>query len=323
MSRAILTFDYELFLGKKSGTAKKSIIEPTNRVIELLQKYNAKAIFFVDVAYLMTLKKFNHKDLKPIIKQLKKIIDIGSSVELHLHPQWLDAKPKGNEWEFTSFDRYRLHALKDFEIDNLFTQGVEFLEKITNQKVLSFRAGGWSITPFNSLKEAFIKNGIKLDMSVLSGFYEDALPMHYYDFRNAPYKEYYRFSDDVTIEDTKGDFLEVPVTTYYMNGYDLLINVLIRKLNIDTIFGDGQGLESANIRENIIKRIFEKNLRKATIEGQSLYFFKKSLKQIKDRELLSYVMHPKTLNQTALKNMEYLLKKYETLNSADIIKEYF
>jgi hypothetical protein len=34
-------------------------------------------------------------------------------------------------------------------------------------------------------------------------------------------------------------------------------------------------------------------------------------------------MHPKTLNQTALKNMEYLLKKYETLNSADIIKEYF
>ncbi|HHC11103.1 MAG TPA: hypothetical protein ENK79_00535 [Campylobacterales bacterium] len=323
MSRAILTFDYELFLGKKTGTAQKSIIEPTNRVIELLQKYNAKAIFFVDVTYLMTLEKFKHKDLKPITQQLKKIIDIGSSVELHLHPQWLDAKLKGNEWEFISFDRYRLHSLKDFEIDNLFTQGVNFLEKITNQKVLSFRAGGWSITPFKPLKEAFIKNNIKLDMSVLSGFYEEALPMHYYDFRNTPHKEYYKFSDDVNIENTKGDFLEIPVTTYYMNGYDLLINLLIRKLNRDNIFGDGQGLESANIKEDIIKRVFEKNLRKATIEGQSLYFFKKSLKQIKDRELLSYVMHPKTLNQTALKNMEYVLKKYETLNSADIIKEYF
>jgi hypothetical protein len=34
-------------------------------------------------------------------------------------------------------------------------------------------------------------------------------------------------------------------------------------------------------------------------------------------------MHPKTLNQTALNNMEYLLKNFITLNSKDIIKDYF
>jgi peptidoglycan/xylan/chitin deacetylase (PgdA/CDA1 family) len=323
MSKVILTFDYELFLGKKSGTVQKSIIEPINKVIELLQKYNAKAIFFVDVTYLMVLEKFNHKDLKVIKKQLRKIINIGSSIELHLHPQWLDAKPKDNEWEFISFDRYRLHSLKDFEIENLFTQGVNFLEKITNEKILAFRAGGWSITPFKVLKESFIKNDIKLDMSVVPGFYKESLPMHYYDFRNTPNKEYYKFSDDVTIEDKRGCFLEIPVTTYYMNGYDLLINVLIRKLKQDNIFGDGQGLDSANIKKGLIKRIFEKNLRRATIEGQSSYFFKKSLKKLKNRKLLSYVMHPKTLNQTALNNMEYLLKNFITLNSKDIIKDYF
>jgi len=323
MSRAILTFDYELFLGKQSGTAIKSIIEPTYKIIELLEKYDAKAIFFVDVTYLMTLQKYNHKDLKPIIKQLKKLISIGSTVELHLHPQWLDAKPKGDEWEFVSFDRYRLHSLKESEIEELFSDGVEFLENITNTKVVAFRAGGWSITPFKVLKNSFLKNGIQLDMSVLEGFYEKALPMHYYNFLDTPRKEYYRFEDEVTHEDINGHFLEVPVTTYFMNGYDLLINIFLRKINKDNIFGDGRGLDSANIQQNIIKRVFEKNLRKATIEGQSFYFFKKSLKQIENRELLSYVMHPKTLNNTALQNMEYLLQKYKTLNSVDIIKEYF
>jgi len=323
MSRAILTFDYELFLGKQSGTAIKSIIEPTYKIIELLEKYDAKAIFFVDVTYLMTLQKYNHKDLKPIIKQLKKLISIGSTVELHLHPQWLDAKPKGDEWEFVSFDRYRLHSLKESEIEELFSDGVEFLENITNTKVVAFRAGGWSITPFKVLKNSFLKNGIQLDMSVLEGFYEKALPMHYYNFLDTPRKEYYRFEDEVTHEDINGHFLEVPVTTYFMNGYDLLINIFLRKINKDNIFGDGRGLDSANIQQNIIKRVFEKNLRKATIEGQSFYFFKKSLKQIENRELLSYVMHPKTLNNTALQNMEYILQKYKTLNSVDIIKEYF
>jgi peptidoglycan/xylan/chitin deacetylase (PgdA/CDA1 family) len=323
MSKVILTFDYELFLGKKSGTALKSIIEPTNEILKLLKKYNAKAVFFVDILYIMTLEKYNHKDLKLIIKQLKEIVDTGSSVELHLHPQWLDAKPKGDEWEFASFDRYRLHSLKNKEIENLFTQGVEFLENITNQKVTAFRAGGWSVTPFYPLKKAFLKNDIKIDMSVLPGFYKNNLPMHYYDFRNVPDKEYYKFSDDVTIEDVNGNFLEVPVTTYYMRGYDLLINVLIRKLKRDKIFGDGEGLESANIKGNIIKRIFSDNLRRATIEGQSFYFFKKSLKQLKNKKLISYVMHPKTLNETALYNMEYLLKSFITLNTKDILKEYF
>jgi len=323
MSRAILTFDYELFLGKRSGTAIKSIIEPTYKIIELLEEYDAKAIFFVDVTYLMTLQKYNHKDLRPIIKQIKKLISIGSTVELHLHPQWLDAKIKGDEWEFVSFDRYRLHSLQESEIEKLFSDGVKFLENITNTKVVAFRAGGWSITPFKVLKNSFLKNGIKLDMSVLEGFYEKSLPMHYYDFLDTPKKEYYRFEDEVTQEDINGHFLEVPVTTYFMNGYDLLINIFFRKINKDNIFGDGRGLESANIQQNMIKRVFEKNLRKATIEGQSFYFFKKSLKQIENRELLSYVMHPKTLNNTALKNMEYLLQKYKTLNSTDIIKEYF
>jgi peptidoglycan/xylan/chitin deacetylase (PgdA/CDA1 family) len=323
MSKVVLTFDYELFLGDSSGTAQKSIVEPTNEIIKLLKKYGAKAIFFVDCTYLLALKRFNHPDLDKISSQIKEIISIGSSIELHLHPQWIDAIPKGDMWEFTSFEHYRLHSLKDSEVIEIFRESKEFLTSITGVHPQAFRAGGWSITPFAPLKEAFIQNGIKIDMSVLAGFYKDELPLHYYNFLDIPQKEFYKFEDEVTIENKNGSFLEIPVTTFEMNGIDLVINNIINKINKERYFGDGKGLSSSGIKDNIIKRIVSKNLRKATIENQSFYMFKKSLNKIKEKKLLSYVMHPKTLNQTSLKNFVYLLDNYETLNTEDLLKEYF
>jgi len=323
MSKAVLTFDYELFLGDDTGTAECSILQPTAAILKLLKKYNAKAIFFVDATYLLVLKKYNSKDFISISKQLREIMASNSSVELHLHPQWLDAVPNGERWSFKSFEHYRLHSLHKERIGTLFKEGVSVLEDITGKKVQAFRAGGWSITPFQVLKDAFIENGIVLDMSVCPGFYKDALPMHYYDFRKAPGQAYYRFSDDVCSIDSNGMFLEIPVTTYEMSGVDLAINTIFKRFKNDPIYGDGKGLASANVRGNILKRLMQKNLRKATIEGQSNYFFQKSLKKLKDRALLSYVMHPKTINQEALANMEYLLQHYRTLNSDDLLKEYF
>jgi len=323
MRRAILTFDYELFLGQDSGTAQKSIIEPTDKVIKLLKVNSAKAIFFVDATYLLALKKYASKDLEAISRQLKEIVKIGSSVELHLHPQWLDAKPEGERWIFESFEHYRLHSLSKDKIEELFIDGVAILEEITGQKIRAFRAGGWSITPFELLKNAFKNSGLLLDMSVCPGFYKKELPMHYYDFRNAPNEEYYKFSSDVLKKDNRGEFLEIPVTTYSMYGIDLAINNILKKLKKDAIFGDGKGLASANVQGNVLKRVFKKNLRRATIEGQSSWFFKKSLKKLRDKKLLSFVMHPKTLNKEALNNLQYLVKNFETLNSAEIIKEYF
>ena len=323
MQKVILTFDYELFLGTKSGTVQNSIIKPTNEIIKLLKKYNAKAIFFVDTTYLLTLHKYKNNDLELIKAQLEELIELDCSIELHLHPQWLDAVPKDNEWEFKSFQHYRLHSLTEKEIIDLFTEAKNFLTSITGVAPVAFRAGGWSISPFKPLKEAFIRNDIKIDMSVLPGFYQKELPMHYYDFLETPQESFYKFEDTVTEVLDKGPFLEVPVTTFTMYGLDLAINNIINKLNKEEYFGDGKGLPSSGVSGNLINRLFSKNLRKATIENQSFYMFNKSLNKIKDRELLSYVMHPKTLSKTSLKNFKYLIKHYKTLNSKDLLRDYF
>jgi hypothetical protein len=323
MQNSILTFDYELFLGEDSGTCQKSIIEPCNKIIEILKKYNSKAIFFVDATYLIALQKYKHPDLQSINNQLKEIISIGSSVELHLHPQWLDAKPKKNRWIFKNFNRYRLHSLCEEDINQLFKDGINILEDITKQKVLAFRAGGWSITPFETLKKSFQDNDIKIDMSVLPGFSKNELPMHYYNFLEAPDKEYYKFEDDVCREDKNGSFLEIPVTTYSMFGFYLVINNIIKILNKDKIFGDGRGLVSANIGENIFIRIFKKNLRKMSVESQSQYFFKKSFKRGGNNKILSYVMHPKTMSHSSFNNLKFICKNTRTLNSINILSEYY
>lgn len=323
MKDCILTFDYELFLGKDSGTCQKSIIEPTEEIIKILKKFNSKAIFFVDAAYLLLLRQYRHPDLKKIEQQLRKIVELDSSIELHLHPQWLDAKPLSEtRWMFDSMDRYRLHSLSQNDLKNIFYDSISILKDISQSDISIFRAGGWSISPFSFLRDAFIENNIKIDMSVCNGFYKNNPPLHYYDFRKSPNKEYYRFEYDICVEKKDGSFLEIPVSTYQVHGIDLIINNIIKKITKDKIFGDGMGVEDKSVMDSIIKKAIALNVKRATIEGQSLYLFYKSYYKLKNRNLLSYVMHPKTICKTSLKNLSYLCSNTRTLNSCDIIGNY-
>jgi hypothetical protein len=89
MKKIILTFDYELFFGCNSGTVKKSILEPTEKILMALNDVKGSAVFFID--YLMIKRLLNENDqtkneANQIIEQLKKIIAQGSRIELHLHP---------------------------------------------------------------------------------------------------------------------------------------------------------------------------------------------------------------------------------------------
>lgn len=78
MKRAILSFDYELFFGDKSGTVQRTLIEPTNIMLNVLDEVGAQATFFVDYLMLKFLEKENCKrtlaDLKAIEEQLMDIV---------------------------------------------------------------------------------------------------------------------------------------------------------------------------------------------------------------------------------------------------------
>ena len=94
--KVILSFDYELFFGDKSGTVQKTLIEPTNAILDAMDSVGFKGNFFVDWQMLKYLNEEKTErtlaDYHIIKEQLKYMVSRGHRIELHIHPHWVDAK---------------------------------------------------------------------------------------------------------------------------------------------------------------------------------------------------------------------------------------
>lgn len=104
MKKAILSYDYELFFGDISGTVLKTLIEPTNKILDKLDECGLKANFFVDYLMIKYLRlntdMQSAKDVRMLENQVKDIVKRGHRVELHIHPHWVDAIYNGGVLEF-------------------------------------------------------------------------------------------------------------------------------------------------------------------------------------------------------------------------------
>ncbi len=335
--KLILTFDYELYLGIDSGTVQKCIIEPTDIILDLLNKHRCKGIIFVDATYLLKLAETGHKDLKIINEQICRIIRSGNNVELHLHPQWLDSyKISDEKWRFKSFERYSLHSLNDEEIGKIFKDGIRLLENMIhktdkNYKIRAFRAGGWAIQPFYKLKNHFIKNNIYFDFSVNPGLYSGSYSYAYYDFREAPDElDFWRIDEDPCKPDKNGIFIEIPVSTLKVKKIDLWLNYYLFKKN-EKRYGNGNSIEKKTTKTSIHKKItnlfklYSTCYSSISIDGLSNKYFMKFVKKYEknNKNYLTVVCHPKELTKNSLKNLEYLLNNYKTMGIKELYEELF
>jgi hypothetical protein len=316
----ILTFDYEVFLGRNTGTIANCLIKPTNLILETLKANNAKAIFFVDAAWLIFLRKNFPNDFQLVSSQLRNIIALGSSVELHLHPHWRYAYKNGENIAVKSYRNYKLQSLNKKEINELFKESIALLENITRVKVCCFRAGGFCIAPFSKIKDAFEAFGIKYDFSVVPGLYLKEGKVYDFDFSKAPKFSFYNFQYDVTIPNRDGQFTEIPLSTYQNNPIYRLTNRLILGLKRDKIFGDGNGIheKSFYFMRSIIRRM---RISRAflTIDNTSNIFFRFLITcHFSKSPLLVILSHPKTISSQAIGNLKYITNKYNTLNSSEL-----
>ncbi len=321
----IITFDYEVALGLKTGTIENCVIKPTELILKILKGNSAKAIFFVDVTWLLFLKENFPTDFKLISEQLKNIVEAGSSVELHLHPQWLDACKNADEIEFKSFKNYRLHSLSQEKIIDLFRKSILLLESITSQKVKCFRAGGFCIEPFTQIKSAFEACGIRYDFSVSPGKVLKGGNIYDYDFSDVPNLPYYHFQNDVKIPDPNGQFVEIPLSTFLDNPIYRLTNKLLLILKKDKIFGDGKGIqEVSNFFLVSLPRRLQFSRSFLQFDKSSNIFFKFLIKtHFRKSQFLVIISHPKSLSSQGLLNLSYITKRFKTLNSFDLGKSLF
>lgn len=247
MKNICLTFDYELFFGSKSGTIQNSLLKPTDAILKTLNTNGQKGTFFIDAMFLERLYgiKEEESSYKQISDQLIFMISSGHRIELHLHSHWLDATYTNGFWNFPHYKHYRLHSLPEPLITDLFVRCTQLLEEIARKanssyKIKAFRAGGWSLQPFEKLKAGFLKAGIEIDSSVAPGLREDG--DRFYDFSNSSNIDYWRFSDDPLQEESKGIFWEVPIYVYERNFKNRLNKFIYDRISNDSIFGDGKGL---------------------------------------------------------------------------------
>lgn len=309
----LLTFDYELFLGHKSGSVDRCLIEPTNELMRLFDKYRIKhAIFFVDTTHLLRLQEMakTHNlaqhDLLKIRQQLQKLVRNQHYVFPHLHPHWLDAEyqPEQNEWSLTDLSKYRFHNTPKADRERIFNDSVALLtdwlqSEQHDYRPLGFRAGGWCIQPFKDFKPLFKKHNMLHEFSVWSGF-NARTNAQYHEFADAPAKKVYRFSNEVVKEDENGPFYQYSISSVELSTgkqfWDKMLNKMLWKRGIRSM-GDGNGVipqplegekKPAEVKGPKRDRVAVELLNKVTMPVYTKY--------LQEHDYMHFISHPKMLS---------------------------
>lgn len=328
--KMILSYDYELFFGDKSGTVQKTLIEPTNMILDAMESVGLKGNFFVDWQMLKYIKQENdercQEDYTLIVTQLKDIIRRGHRIELHIHPHWVDAKYNGDgTWNFDDFTHYSLQSFSQREVTQMFVDGTNLLTKIVQEvdpsyKIVAFRAGGWAVQPFSLLKEGFKRADIKIDSSPCKGFVIRELHSNC-DFRNIPDKSLYRFSDDICKEVVDGEFICIPITQYYRH----IVQGALEKMS-KTITGEMSCITDGthDRKENMIAKN-KGELKEISHPFRMLSLHTTPLSvpfmmwQLWYKDLLCAIQHPKDQTKLTVKVIKTLGKFVKTVSYIDFV----
>lgn len=309
-----ITFDYEIYFGEQHGTVQKNLIEPTERILAVAKQNNAQFTFFIDCGFLLKLKEWGEKypplkgEYNQICQQIKEIKKEGHDCQLHIHPHWEKTIYDGEKWIFD----YQFYKLSDFpaeEATKIIHKYTDELERITEDKVSAYRAGGWCVQPFSLLQSAFEKRGIRVDSSVFKG--GKAKDEHYfYDYTQAPEKDKWNFSSDVCVEIENGFFTELPISSFrYSPLFFWRLFVLGRLFPMNhKPMGDGKPMPSNLTRR---KMLSQWHYLSANVDG---YFITKANRILRRNKKLKYVHtvflgHPKAATHFSIQKIGELIQK--------------
>jgi hypothetical protein len=309
----LLTLDYELYFGE-SGTAEKCMLQPTKVLSEISKRHNAPMTYFVDAGYLWRLEQSvaDFPELlleqKKIHRQLVELVEDGNQVALHIHPHWEDSFFTKSGWQM-DVSRYKLADFSEQEIDDIFRRYKHCLETVVGKNISVFRAGGWCLQPFSKIKKAFAKHGLKVDSSVYYGGYNDN-NTYFYDFRNAPKKDRYFFSDVLTEEDENGEFVEYPIASEIINPlffwFLFIWGRLLPKRHKG--YGDGYPVSVKGFRKKVLS---QKSRHCVSLDG---YFAKRIPTNARrlskaGSENMVVIGHPKACTLYSLEKLEKFVAK--------------
>ena len=315
-----ITLDYEIYFGEIPGTVDKCILQPTQELIRISEKYNVRFSFFVDCGFILKLKEFKlkypqlEKDYQAVVKQVRYLSETGHDIQLHIHPHWEDSFYNGERWVI-NVSRYKLADFNESEIEDIVFRYKKILTDITGKTIFAYRAGGWCLQPFSKVKKAFRQNEIRLDSSVFrNGFYTSK--EYDYDFRNAPDKDVYCFESDPVKEEQNGYFTELPISEIKNTPLFFWRLFLLGRLNpyMHKPLGDGRAMAAPGQRKKLLTKFTNNTV---SIDGYNAKLLTKALKRLlkKKRVHMVVIGHPKALSRFSIQMLEEFVKENKPVHN--------
>ena len=215
----ILTLDYELF-GDGSGCLDACVVRPTEACRSIVEAHGGHLTLFVEALEFAAIARAGGdrvvEHYSAVERQLSSLARTGHALELHLHPQWLDASCASTGWNL-DFRKWRVGDLADEEIHRCFDEGIGYLNRFSRSPV-AFRAGGWTIQPAGRVLRELEARHLKIDSTVAPGVH-NAASGDWYDFRRAAIAPFWRVADDVLWPEQNGAIIEIPITTARLGRY--------------------------------------------------------------------------------------------------------
>lgn len=235
----LYTLDYEIH-GNGDGNPMDLMVEPTYRLMNLLERYGQKLTIMADVAEILRFKRYHaetgHDDyhVAEIEEQLRDAIRRGHEVQLHIHSSYFRAVHNGHSFD-QCIEEYNMAALPIERIDEMVSECVTYLESLLrpvkkDYKVWLFRAANWSMMPTENLYKMLVKHSITHDTSVFKGGVQGGNVC--YDYREA-YDNLFAYpasAKNINEKDESGELIELPIYTEMRPFWDFISIVRIFRM---------------------------------------------------------------------------------------------
>lgn len=334
MKEIFLTLDYELF-GNGKGDVFKHIIEPTNKILEIAKQYNAVLTIFFEVVEYWRIKQewengntmgYAQNPTAAMEKQILEAIKQGHDVQLHIHPQWVDAKWTEKGWEVDDSSHRLSHYEREgeYSLENLLRKGKETLEALINPlnpeyRCVALRAGGYNSQPSERIVSAMRNTGLKIDTSIYPGGHMTSV-VEEYDYRQVPRdKGFWNVDSKLEVEsEQNSDIHELPIMSIFVKRWrkyasmerfkSMLSNTRQTKALYDMKVTRSGDTKKKTLMDKL-KFFFEKECQTwdfCLLPPATHKMFHKEMKKQTDRTRFTLVGHPKSFMEG--ESMKFTLK---------------
>lgn len=225
------TLDYEIH-GNGDGNPMDLMVEPTYRLMDMLEHYNQHVTIMADVAEILCFRRYwedtgmDDFNVQEIENQLCNAIRRGHDVQLHIHSSYFKAK-----WNGTRFDQcieeYNMATLPYERVYEMVEGCVKYLENLlkpikSDYYVWLYRAANWSMMPTPTLYKVLTEFGITHDTSVYKGGCQGGNVCYDYRYAYDNLCSYKASAKDINEYDPDGKITEMPIYTEMRPFWDFV-----------------------------------------------------------------------------------------------------